>query len=57
MKNEKAIKELEELCRQHIKKAKSLEDPYEREWIYGKVDGITEAIGIIQLIDEQEVTE
>ncbi len=57
MKKEKVIKELEELYRQYIKKARSLEDPYERDWVYGKVDGITEAIDIIQLIDEQEVSE
>ncbi|QIK50606.1 hypothetical protein G7058_00130 [Jeotgalibaca porci] len=57
MKKEKVIKELEELYRQYIKKARSLEDPYERDWVYGKVDGITEAIDIVQLIDEQEVTE
>ena len=57
MKKEKVIKELEELCRQYIKKARSLEDPYERDWVYGKVDGITEVIDIVQLIDEQEVTE
>lgn len=57
MKKEKAIKELEELCLQYIKKARSLEDPYERDWVYGKVDGITEAIDIVKLIDEQEVTE
>ena len=57
MKKEKVIKELEELYRQYIKKARSLEDPYERDWVYGKVDGITEAIDIARLIDEQEVTE
>lgn len=57
MKKEKVIKELEELYRQYIKKARSLEDPYERDWVYGKVDGITEAIDIVQLIDEQEVAE
>jgi hypothetical protein len=57
MKKEKVIKELEELYRQYIKKARSLEDPYERDWVYGKVDGITEAIDIVQLIDEQEEAE
>lgn len=59
MKKEKAIKELEELCRQYIEMARSLslEDSHEREWVYGKVDGITEAIDIVKLIDEQEVTE
>ena len=59
MKKEKAIKELEELCRQYIETARSLslQDSHEREWVYGKVDGITEAIDIVQLINEQGVTE
>lgn len=57
MKKEKVIKELEELYRQYIETARSSEDPHEREWLYGKVDGITEAIDIVQLIDEQEEVE
>ena len=57
MKKEKAIKELEGLYRQYIETARSLEDPHEREWVYGKVDGITEAIDIVRLIDEQEEAE